>query len=87
MYKRVLCLVFEKLEASISLTTFFRLVLFNFLFGFRSNYSFYKDVLICKKFCLRSSMINMKQARKTDGIPLYAYEDAIFFFFHSVALS
>ena len=29
-YKRVLCLVFEKLEASVSLTAFFGLVLFNF---------------------------------------------------------
>ena len=45
-YKRVLCLVFEKLEASVSLKAFFGLVLFNFLFGFRSDYYFCKEVLI-----------------------------------------
>ena len=45
-YKRVLCLVFEKLEASVSLTAFFGLVLFNFLFGFRNDYYFCKEVLI-----------------------------------------
>ena len=83
MYKRVLYLVFQKLEASVSLTTFFGLVLFNFLFGFRSDYSFWKEVLICKKFCLQSSMIKMKQARKTVGIPLYQHMKTLSFFFCS----
>ena len=68
---------------------FFGLVLFNFLFGFRSDYSFCKEVLICKKFCLQSSVIKMKQARKTIGIPLYQHMKTLsfFFFVHSVALS
>ena len=83
-YKQVLCLVIEKLEASVSLTAFFRLV----LFSFRSDYSFYKDVLICKKFCLRRSMINMKQAKKIVGIPMYQHmKTSSFFFVHFVALS
>ena len=80
MYKRVLCLVFQKLEASVSLTTFFGLDLFNFLFGFRSDYSFCKEVLICKKFCLQSSMIKMKQARKTVGISLYQHMKTLSFY-------
>ena len=81
MYKQVLCLVFQKLEASVSLSTFFGLVLFNFLFGFRSDYSFCKEVLICKKFCLQSSMIIMKQARKTVGISLYQHMKTLSFSF------
>ena len=87
MYKQVLCLVFQKLEASVSLTTFFGLVLFNFLFDFRSDYSFCKKVLICKKFCLQSSMIKMKQARKTVGIPLYQHMKTLSFFFLFIPVS
>ena len=60
---------------------FFGLVLFNFLFGFRSDYSFCKEVLICKKFCLQSSVIKMKQARKTIRIPLYQHMKTLSFFF------
>ena len=75
-----------KLEASVNLTTFFGLVLFNFLFGFRSDYSFYKEVLICKKFCLRSSMIILKEDRKTVGIPLYQHMKTLSFFFLFIPL-
>ena len=64
----------------------FWVVLFNFLFGFRSDYSFCKEVLICKKFCFRSSMINMKQARKTTGIPLYQHMKTLSLFFLFISL-